>query len=712
MNFLNASLLGGAALIAVPIVLHLIMRQRPKLLEFPAMRFVQKRHDSNQRRLRLRHLLLLLLRAGAIALLALALARPTLDFAGGMWNQESPVAAALVFDTAPHMAYRHENKTRLEVARELGLSVLAQMPRDSQTAVLDTGLLQREFDADRGLSRRQIERLDVINQSQPLARAVGEAARVLAKSELPRKEIYVFTDLSRAAWPSEAAAAIQDRLSELHGAAVYILDVGILDPKNVSLGELRLSQQVLSRGGTAEIQTDVSSVGAQGDRNVEFYIVGPDGKPQKRDEETVNVKSGEARPVSFDLSGSKNGIQQGFVRLVGQDSMAGDDMRFFSVEVRPAWPVLVVAPQPEQEHAIYLTGAVAPPEFRLRGQARFDCRVIDFKSLADLPLETYAAVCLLDPPRLEPGVWQKLAQYASDGHGVAVFLGRNAQSIESFNGPAAQQLLPGKLNVQVPRREGDTYLAPSNFQHPILKPFRSRATSTPWNAFPVFRYWELGQPPAGVGTVISYNDGRPALLERPIGAGRVLVMTTPISDRPNRDAWNLLPVSPVAQPWPFVILMNQIMSYLTGDGQQQLNYLAGNHAVLPLDDPTPRRTYVLTAPDGIKTTLTAEKRELVINSVEQVGNYQVQSGGRSAGIDLGFSVNLAPQQTELTRIDEKQLAELFGPFKFQLLRSTQQIERSIGTGTQGRELYPLLIALVAIVLAAEFVTASRFYKQP
>ena len=72
MAFMHAALLGGIALIAVPIVLHLIMRQKPKHLEFPALRFIKQRENSNRRRLRLRHLLLLLLRCAAIALLAFA----------------------------------------------------------------------------------------------------------------------------------------------------------------------------------------------------------------------------------------------------------------------------------------------------------------------------------------------------------------------------------------------------------------------------------------------------------------------------------------------------------------------------------------------------------------------------------------------------------------------------------------------------------------
>src|SRR5438552_15837969 len=77
MAFVNLSLLLGGAFVAIPVVLHLIMRQRPKQLIFPALGFVHERRLANQRRLQLRHWLLLVLRCGAIGLLALALARPS-----------------------------------------------------------------------------------------------------------------------------------------------------------------------------------------------------------------------------------------------------------------------------------------------------------------------------------------------------------------------------------------------------------------------------------------------------------------------------------------------------------------------------------------------------------------------------------------------------------------------------------------------------------
>ena len=79
MAFVNASLLFGVVMVGIPIVLHLAMRRKPKLIEFPALQFVRQRRESNQRQLQLKHLLLLLLRVLAILCLAFALARPSVD---------------------------------------------------------------------------------------------------------------------------------------------------------------------------------------------------------------------------------------------------------------------------------------------------------------------------------------------------------------------------------------------------------------------------------------------------------------------------------------------------------------------------------------------------------------------------------------------------------------------------------------------------------
>src|SRR5438034_5733032 len=105
MSFVYPILLGGLVLAGIPVLLHLIMRQKPKHLLFPAFRFLLQQHRTNQRKLRLRHLLLLLMRILLIAAFCLALARPKIFSERLNLGADQPVAAILIFQTSYSMEY-------------------------------------------------------------------------------------------------------------------------------------------------------------------------------------------------------------------------------------------------------------------------------------------------------------------------------------------------------------------------------------------------------------------------------------------------------------------------------------------------------------------------------------------------------------------------------------------------------------------------------
>src|SRR5262245_42226196 len=125
--FIHPLLLGGLAAVGVPILLHLLMRQKPKHVLFPAFRFLQQRAKTNQRKIRLRHLILLLMRMALLALICLALARPRLFTNRVGLNQNQIVAAVILIDTTPSMEYSAGGKTRLEEARQRALELLDDM---------------------------------------------------------------------------------------------------------------------------------------------------------------------------------------------------------------------------------------------------------------------------------------------------------------------------------------------------------------------------------------------------------------------------------------------------------------------------------------------------------------------------------------------------------------------------------------------------------
>ncbi len=711
MTFLNVSLVAGTVFIALPIILHLLLRRRPRRVEFPAIQFVRQRQLPQKRRLRIRHWLLLALRVGLIGLLSLALARPSVIFSGDWVLQEEPVAAALVFDTSVRMEYRHENQTRLEAAKQLATWLLAELPQQSEIAVLSSRAGPVAFEVDRASARERIRRLESSADSQPLPTAISRALELVQQSQQRLREIYIFTDLARSAWPSQSLAQLRPQLEKAFGLSVYLVDVGVPEPKDFGLGGLELPRQILSSRGTLIVQTQVEATGVGGACPVQLELWEEDPKTgqrswQKREEKLCQLQPGQKEQVVFRLRGLSAGVHQGQVRIVGGDALPANDVRYFTFEVKPPWQLLLVAPDSVHLVPAFVTEALAPREFRLTGQARYDCRLIRQEELSAVDLSQYAALFLLDPQPLEDALWQKLVSYVADGHGLAICLGRNAQPMDSFLTPAAQTLLPAPLQMQVRRPDYDTYLAPADRQHPILGEFRRLSGSVPWDAFPVLCYWQLGELAKGASVIIPYTDGGPALLERVVGKGRVLMITTPLTDHTNQEPWNLLPTG---DAWPYLILVNEMAAYLVGAAEQQLNYTVGQTVVMKAEATAGRRSFVITAPDGMTFTAQAEApaNQLVLTPPAVPGNYRVHSGGSP---DTGFSVNLPPEHTRLDRLTPEEIDQLLGAKNVRLARSQQEINRHVSLGRVGQELFPFLIGLVACLWGVELLVANRFYK--
>src|SRR5947209_16383251 len=76
MSFLAPAFLAALAAIGIPVVIHLINRERKVVVEFPSLMFLERIPYRSVRRQKIRHLLLLLLRCAALALLVTAFARP------------------------------------------------------------------------------------------------------------------------------------------------------------------------------------------------------------------------------------------------------------------------------------------------------------------------------------------------------------------------------------------------------------------------------------------------------------------------------------------------------------------------------------------------------------------------------------------------------------------------------------------------------------
>ncbi len=78
--------------------------------------------------------------------------------------------------------------------------------------------------------------------------------------------------------------------------------------------------------------------------------------------------------------------------------------------------------------------------------------------------------------------------------------------------------------------------------------------------------------------------------------------------------------------------------------------------------------------------------------------------------DRGFSINLPARLTELARLSEKEIQEMFGPFNPQIARSSEQIVRNVHDARVGREIFSWLIIAFAGLLGLEYIVSNWFYK--
>src|SRR3954471_21507759 len=76
MGFLTPLFLIGLAGLAVPVLLHLIQKERKQVVQFPSLMFLRRIPYQSVQRRRIRHWLLLLCRLAALALIVLAFGRP------------------------------------------------------------------------------------------------------------------------------------------------------------------------------------------------------------------------------------------------------------------------------------------------------------------------------------------------------------------------------------------------------------------------------------------------------------------------------------------------------------------------------------------------------------------------------------------------------------------------------------------------------------
>jgi hypothetical protein len=521
MSFLTPFFLIALAGLAVPVLIHLIQRERKNVVQFPSLMFLNRIPYQSVQRRRIRHWLLLLMRLAALALIVFAFARPFMrreEIAGGGGGAREVV---VLVDRSYSMGYADRWQGALGAARDV-INGLTASDRGS-VVFFDTGAeVAVRSTSDKG------RLLAVLAEVQPSASATrfGPALKlagsILSESAFPRREAVLVTDFQRAGWQGAEGLRLPD------GAALSPVDLGGGDANNASVTPVSLERSMFSN---QERVTVTAGVLNHGSKTLDALDVTLEVDGRAIQTKKLRVEAHGSASTTFDPLTLASPNMRASIRIA-PDALERDNL--FHFVVSPGRPVRVILAQGAgaRDVNLYLSRALGVGD-----APRFDVvsRGVDAISADDLQA---AGIVILNDVTVTGSTADRLGRFVQRGGGLLVVSGQRGTWPQEH-----ASVVPAMPAEAVDRTKGQpARLVALEYGHAIFDPFRTPRSGD----FSAARFYGYrASTTAKDGTVLArFDDGAPALVEKRVGSGRVLVWLSSLD-----LVWNDLAVKPVFLPF-------------------------------------------------------------------------------------------------------------------------------------------------------------------
>lgn len=592
MSFLQPLFLAGLLAASLPIIIHLINRRKATRRPFPALRLLRESNERIARSVKVRQWLLLALRVLAIAVLAFALAKPFVFSSEGMTADERlPTSVVFVVETGPAVHYGDWWERTVETLED-EIDGLRPWDEAALMTTSDDDPPVDELTGDHAALLDAVDDLDRRYDDGDLADRLLVADDLLVASELPNRRITVIGTGTDA--PVDTHRDIR-----LESPVDYI-GVGDADAvDNLAIVDVDYRQRGAARDGRWTIDVVVENFGTADRRNEPVELSIGDETVAAT---TVDVDAGTTAQTTFDHHLESPRRTEARVELSDADGLSLDNRWHFAIEPRHRARTLLVNGSPSSvpyDDELYFLTRALEPAAREGGQISPSETTPD--GLDSRNLDEFDVVVLANVSSLSSDVADDLHRFVEGGGGLFVAMG-NQVDINAYNQQLGD-LLPRPLRGEKLLAERDdpdapvktTRLGHPQRQHPIFRSFDTPGSGT-LQSVSVYRYMLLDPAPSDrdAEVLLSYQDNAPALLERRVGQGRVLLYTSTL----DRD-WTDFPVRSAYLP-----LINRTLLYLArrATSESDDDYIVGREIDLDVGDLVDERA-IIHDPDGRRHVL-------------------------------------------------------------------------------------------------------------
>ncbi len=648
---------------SIPLILHLLNRERARRLVFSTIRFIQMSHQTNVRRHKLKRLLLLLMRILMLALLGFAFARPFFAEApviaqktGGKRN------AIVILDTSYSMQYEEV----FENAKKKGTEILDGLDATDAACLIlssDTARVVAPLGSEFSHIRAALNDAEATYKPTDYLDALQTADEILASIPIGAKQIYVVADMQKRGWENFIET---DKLNP--DVQIQFIDVHPEQPHNFAITDLNVPPVILKEQQASYLVARVRNFSDDAVENlpVRLFI---DGNMMHTIQ--LDIEPDDLADAVFRVDFQDEATHTGWVELP-EDALGVDNKRYFTLQSLRSIRVHAVSDKPRTQNSHQnLYGQTMETFFmKMALTAGRDAVPIDFAESNSVPstaiLNRTDVLVLANVAQLSSDEAGRVAAYVASGGGLILTVGDNID-------PAVyEQRLGGEIGLMpcnFVRPVGDAFdrqqfrvLATVKYEHPIFAPFKEPNHGD----FGKGRFYRIFQavPTANATIIASYDDGSPALFEKPYGnLGRVLCFTSTI-DR----EWNDLPIRAVYLPF-----LHESIKYLAlKDAEALPDYRVGDYVELKVSDVenegiTDKREVAIFNPNNVETRLGGNidvapatentlKSGVLYRDTAIPGIYSIHRSG--AEVPDYFVVNVDTTESDLAARDVEELASM------------------------------------------------------
>ena len=656
--------LAGLAALGLPFYLHLLKRQTTKPKAVSSLRFYESRTQASTRHRRLRYFMLLSLRLLVLLLLILAFANPFVN------RNAAALASNRLVLLVVDNSFSMRAGTRLDDAKAEAMKVLSSKgAARGQVAAFGSQLrLMTQPIEDQQALRAAVQAIqpgDGHGNFGELARAV----RAMAEAVHTPIELHVFSDMQR----GDLASPFSDMEMPASVKIVAHAVVSKAQP-NWTVESVDAPGQVWGKDAKpVHVQAVIAGYGTPAaTRNASLVVNGKTTATK-----AVAVPANGRATVEFPALEVPYGFSKCEVKIDSADGFPADDLRRFAVERSDPQKALLVHNYGDSRSPLYVGAALGAA-----AQSAFVLESINVNEAADRKPSNYAFIVLSDVNSVPSLLENSLLEYVRAGGSLLIAAGTSA-------GARTQIPIFGAHIVETRdyNRVPDRYMAvgSSDASYPAV------AKAAGWTGVKFF--YALSIDPGDARVIARLGDQTPLLLEKRIGEGRVVLLTSGLDNLTND-----FPLHPA-----FVPFIEQTARYLAGSERQG--------GARPVDAYLELRNAKEKA-QGVEVTDPEGKRPLTLGQAASAQSFQLTEAGYyqlrlANGRQDEVGVNPDPKESNLDVIPEDVLA-LWQGKGGDASEQNASAAGPVAPHTTPETFWWYVMLLVLAAAVAESVLASRY----